>query len=370
MSIPFTFIHQRPDWPSFRWDREALSALLAATRYRQGHLVGRIEAMGISLRDEALLQTLTEEVVSSSAIEGERLDRETVRSSAARRLGLALAGLRASDRRVDGVVEVSLEATASYASALTQDRLFAWHAALSPTGRSRLSKLIVGAWRKDDKGSMQVISGPIGKERVHFQAPGADRLAWEMEAFLDWHERKDDTDPVLRAALAHLWFVTIHPFEDGNGRIARAIADLNLARSESSAQRFYSMSAQIQEDRADYYEALEAAQRGELEVTDWLLFFLGCLGRAFDRAEKTLSVVLRKAAFWERHAAVSFNQRQRKILGRWLEGLEGKMSSSKWAKLGDCSQDTAFRDIDELLKRGILVKEPGGGRSTRYALVD
>jgi Fic family protein len=362
------YIHEQSDWPRFRWDQVGLADRLAAVRHRQGRLIGRMERLGFRLREEAVLSTLTQDVLKSSEIEGEILDSDQVRSSIARRLGLDIGALTAADRHVEGVVEMMLDATQNHEEPLTKDRLFGWHAALFPTGRSGLRKIRVGAWRDDSAGPMQVVSGPIGKERVHFQAPPATRLPKEMEGFLDWFNGPASTDPVLRAALAHLWLVTIHPFDDGNGRIARAVADMALARSEQSPKRFYSMSAQIRLERDDYYNVLERTQKGTLDVTPWMRWFLGCLDRAFDGAEATLADVLRKARFREAHAGELFNDRQRKILNRLLDGFEGKLTSSKWATLARCSQDTAGRDINDLVRRSILVKDPGGGRSTSYSL--
>lgn len=364
-----TYIHEIADWPNFEWDSEALAEPLAAVRHHQGKLIGRMDALGFTLKSEAVLQTLTQDVLKSSEIEGEILDRDQVRSSIARRLGMDIAGLEPADRDVEGVVEMMLDATQSYDKPLTKDRLFGWHAALFPTGRSGMHKITVGAWRKDKDGPMQVVSGPIGRQKVHFEAPAADRLAKEMAAFLKWFEGKPGKDPVLKAGIAHLWFVTIHPFDDGNGRIARAIADMALARSEQSSQRFYSMSSQIRQDRKDYYAMLERTQRGSLDITNWLTWFLGCLDRAFDGAEDVLANVLRKAKFWEDHSDISFNDRQRDMLNRLLDGFEGKLTSSKWGKIEKCSQDTATRDINDLIDRGVLQKDPGGGRSTSYSLV-
>jgi Fic family protein len=363
-------IHELSDWPSFGWDHEGLSALLAAVRHRQGRLIGRMEGLGFRLREEAFLDTLTQDVLKSSEIEGEILDVDQVRSSLARRLGLDIGALTPADRHVEGVVEMMLDATQNYQDPLTEERLFGWHAALFPTGRSSMQRIRVGTWRDDSSGPMQVVSGPIGKERVHYQAPAADQLPAEMGRFLDWFNGPAPIDPVIKAAMAHLWFVTIHPFDDGNGRIARAIADLALARSERSPKRFYSMSAQIQLERNDYYEILERTQKGTLEVTPWMQWFLCCLDRAFDGAEVTLASVLRKARFWQVQAGESFNERQRKVVNRLLDGFEGKLTSSKWAKLTKCSQDTASRDINELVKRGILAKDAAGGRSTSYSLTE
>ncbi len=328
-----------------------------------------MEGLGFHLRAEAVLQTLTEEVLKSSEIEGELLDKEQVRSSIARRLGMDIAGLVPADRDVEGVVEMMLDATQNYRAPLTKERLFAWQAALFPTGRSGMRKIVVGAWRTKASGAMQVVSGPIGRERVHFEAPDARRVEKEMRAFLDWFEANDVAiDPVIKAGVAHLWFVTIHPFEDGNGRIARAVADLALTRSEGNPQRFYSMSAQIRLERNAYYKMLEETQKGDLDITAWLTWFLECLNRAFDGAETILASVLRKARFWDSRAGERLNDRQRMMINRLLNGFEGKLTSSKWAKLARCSQDTALRDIDELLLRDILVKDAAGGRSTSYSL--
>lgn len=362
------YIHELDDWPRFSWAREQLAETLAAVRHRQGKLIGHMEALGFNLRQEAVLQTLTADVLKSSEIEGEKLDTEQVRSSIARRLGIDIGALKPTDRNVEGIVEMILDATRRYDQPLTEERLFAWHASLFPTGRSGMTKIRAGAWRDDSPGSMEVISGPVGKERVHFQAPPASCLDEEMTAFLDWFNAKAEIDAVLKAGLAHLWFVTIHPFDDGNGRIARAIADMALARSESSPQRFYSMSAQIRQERNAYYDILEEVQKGTLDVTRWMEWFLGCLGRAIDGARTTLGAVLAKARFWEAVASVAINERQRLVLNRLLDGFEGKLTTSKYAKLAKCSQDTALRDILTLVEHGILVRNPEGGRSTSYAL--
>jgi len=362
-------IHELREWPNFRWNHEKLAGPLAAVRHRQGRLIGRMEGLGFQLRAEAVLQSLTEEVVKTSEIEGEILDREQVRSSIARRLGIDIGALAPADRNVEGVVEMMLDATQNYATPLTKERLFDWHAALFPTGRSGMSMITVGRWRDDKSGPMQVVSGPIGRERVHYEAPAAAKLNPEMRAFLSWLNGKEAIDPVLVAAIAHLWFVTIHPFEDGNGRIARAITDMALARSEQSPRRFYSMSAQIRIERRAYYDILEATQRGGLDITPWIEWFLGCLARAFDGADQTLASVLKKARFWDKHATERLNDRQRAVLNQLLNGFEGKLTSSKYAALAKCSQDTASRDIDDLVKRGIVVKDRGGGRSTSYSLL-
>jgi Fic family protein len=362
------YIHELHDWPRFDWNRERLAEPLAAVRHRQGRLIGRMEALGFNLRQEAVLQTLTADVLKSSEIEGEKLDAEQVRSSIARRLGMDIGALKHADRNVEGMVEMMLDATRHYDQPLTAERLFSWHASLFPTGRSGMSKIRVGAWRDDSTGPMEVVSGPVGKEHVHFEAPAAARLDGEMKAFLDWFNKPPDIDEVLKAGLAHLWFVTIHPFDDGNGRIARTIADMVLARSETSPQRFYSMSAEIRQERAAYYDILEQTQKGTLDITPWMEWFLGCLGRAIDGAQTILSAVIAKARLWERIQATSINERQRLVLNRLLDGFEGKITTSKYSKLAKCSQDTALRDILPLAESGILVRNPGGGRSTSYSL--
>jgi Fic family protein len=363
-------IHELPDWPHFQWNSDGLAKQLATVRLRQGRLIGRMQALGFRQQEEAVLTTLTEDVLKSSEIEGEILEREQVRSSIARRLGMDVGALPPADGEVEGVVEMMLDATQNFNSELTEERLFGWHASLFPTGRSGMSRIIVGAWREEKSGPMRVVSGPFGREKVHYEAPAAGRLAAEMKSFLDWFNAEDNTDPVIKAALAHLWFVTIHPFDDGNGRIARAIADMSLARSEDSSQRFYSMSAQIRLERKAYYDVLEATQKDELDITPWLEWFLGCLDRAFDGAEKTLAAVFQKADFWRKHAAAKINQRQRDILNRLLNGFEGKLTSSKWALIEKCSPDTALRDIQDLVDQGILAKDEGGGRSTSYSLTN
>jgi Fic family protein len=328
-----------------------------------------MESLGFNLQAEASLQTLTQDVLKSSEIEGEILNPDQVRSSIARRLGMEIAGMVPSDRFVDGVVEMMLDATQHYTAELTDERLFGWHAALFPTGRSGMYKIVVAGWRNNAKDDpMQVVSGAMGREMVHFQAPDADVLSSEMANFLDWFNTTHDLDPVLKAAIAHLWFITIHPFEDGNGRIARAISDLQLTRADESPRRYYSMSAQIREERKNYYEVLEQTQKGSLDITVWLEWFLECLDRALSATDQTLASVIRKAKLWENPVTVSLNPRQRLLLNKWLDGFEGKLTSSKWAKIAKCSQDTAVRDIQDLIERGILMKEAAGGRSTSYVL--
>jgi Fic family protein len=362
-------IHELEGWPRILWDTGRLAKPLASIRHRQGKLIGRMESMGFSLRQEAVLRTLTADVLKSSEIEGEKLEAEQVRSSIAHRLGMDIGALKPTDRNVEGVVEMILDATGQYGEPLTDERLFSWHAALFSTGRSGMRKIKVGAWRDDSAGPMQVVSGPIGKERVYFEAPAAARLEHEMPTFLEWFNRPADIDEVLKAALSHLWFVTIHPFDDGNGRIARAIADMALARSEGNPQRFYSMSTQIQQERQAYYDILEQTQRNGLDVTPWMEWFLGCLGRSFDGAETILGAVLVKARFWASIRGMPLNERQTLVINRLLAGLQGKLTTSKYAKLTKSSQDTALRDIMLLVERGILIRGPQGGRSTSYELV-
>ncbi len=363
------WIHEYQHWPNFTWDAQALASKLADIRYRQGWLLGRMESLGFKLKREASLSTLTNDIVKSSAIEGENLNPEEVRSSIARRLGIDIAGLIPVSRDVEGIVEMMLDATQQFSNPLTKDRLFDWHAALFPTGRSGIHKITVGGWRTIDAGPMQVVSGPIGKEKVHFEAPSADRLGKEMEAFLTWFGRSDDIDSVIKAGIAHFWFVTIHPFEDGNGRMARAIGDMPLARSDGTQDRFYSLSSQIEAERKHYYDQLEKQQCATLEITGWLSWFLDCLGRAIANAETTLGNILFKAQLWERINQKPVNERQRFIINRMLDdGFESFMNTSKYAKLAKCSNDTALRDIQGLKERGVFIQNPGGGRSTSYRL--
>ena len=364
------YLHEQRDWPHLHWNEQALAGALADVRYRQGRLIGRMEALGFDLQREAMLGTLVEDVVKSSAIEGEKLDAGQVRSSVARRLGMHAGGIGRADRDVEGVVEMMLDATRHFDRPLIAERLHDWHASLFPTGRSGMRRITVGAWRSNESDPMQVVSGPAGRERVHFEAPPAPRLDAEMGAFLHWFDAPSKTDPVLKAGLAHLWFVTLHPFDDGNGRIARAVADMALARSERSSQRFYSMSSRIRAERNAYYDTLERTQRGTTDVTEWMGWFLACLGRSIDSATTVLAGVLAKARFWERAAGLALNDRQRLVLNRVLDGFEGKLTTSKWAKLAKCSQDTALRDITCLVDHGLLARNPGGGRSTSYDLVE
>jgi len=362
------YIHELEGWPAFSWNQAGLSGLLGEVRHLQGRLIGRMGALGFSLREEATLQTLTQDVVKTSEIEGERLDAEQVRSSIARRLGIDIGGVLPADRNVEGIVEVMLDATRNYEAPLTDERLFAWHSALFPSGRSGMARITGGAWRTEEGGPMQVVSGPIGRERVRYEAPSFDRLESEMARFLNWFNANDDLDFVIKSALAHFWFVSIHPFDDGNGRIARALADIMLARSEESPQRFYSMSAQIQREYKSYYDVLEARQKGTMDITSWIEWFLNCLKRAILASGETLEAVLMKSRFWETHAGESFNDRQRNMVNRLLDGFHGKLTSTKWAAITKCSPDTALRDISDLVARNILNKGEAGGRSTSYQL--
>jgi Fic family protein len=359
------YIHELSDWPQFTWSLDRIAEPLAAIRHNQGRLFGHMEALGFNLRQQATLQVLTEDVLKSSEIEGERLDAEQVRSSLARRLGIDIGAIKHADRNVEGVVEMMLDATRHHAQPLTAERLFRWHTWLFPDAGPFLK---VGVWRDDSTGAMEVVSGRIGRERVHFEAPAATRLDQEMKNFLDWFNTGRSHDPVLKAGLAHFWFVTIHPFDDGNGRIARAIADMALARADNSSQRFYSMSAQIRQERAKYYNTLEYMQKGTLDITTWMQWFLGCLGRAIEGSQTILASVLNKARFWETVGHTSLNDRERLVFNRLLDGFEGKLTTSKYAKLAKCSQDTALRDILHLVEQSILVRSPEGGRSTSYAL--
>ena len=363
------WLHEHSDWPDFTWNAQALAAKLADIRHRQGLLLGSMERLGFELKREASLTTLTNDVVKSSAIEGESLNPEEVRSSIARRLGIDVAGLIPASRDVEGIVEMMLDATQHCFKPLTKNRLFDWHATLFPTGRSGMHKITVADWRPSEAGPMQVVSGPIGREKIHFEAPTADRLEKEMNIFLAWLADEDDTDPVISAGIAHLWFVTINPFEDGNGRIARAIGDLALARADRTSERFYSLSSQIEIERKHYYDLLESQQRATPDITDWLSWFLDCLGRAIGNAEITLESVLFKAQLWDRVNQKPVNDRQRLIINRMLDvDFEGFMNTSKYAKLAKCSSDTALRDIQVLKERGVFIQNPSGGRSTSYRL--
>lgn len=362
------YIHNRTNWTDFTWDNKKVLLLLSETRNLQGKLLGKMESLGFDLQNEAMLNTLTLDIVKSSEIEGEILKKEQVRSSIARQLGIDIAGAIESERHIDGIVEMMLNATQKYELPLTKERLFGWHSALFPTGWSNMFKITVAAWRKDTKGQMQIVSGPLGKEKVHFQAPDAERVDSEMEKLLDWIENETEVDPVLKAAISHLWFVTIHPFEDGNGRITRAVTDMILARSDKSARRFYSMSAQIRVERKQYYEILERTQKGDSNITEWVLWFLECLKNAINSTSELLGTVLEKAEFWKTHSTTLLNERQQKMINKLLDGFTGKLTTTKWGQICKCSQDTALRDIQDLIKKDILQKEASGGRSTNYEL--
>jgi len=362
------YIHQQEGWPNFTWNSDELVKQLSEARNMQGRLTGRMESLGFDLRNEALLDTLTLDVLKSTEIEGELLNPDQVRSSIAQRLGMETAGYVASDRNVDGMVEMMIDATQNCFKPLTVDRFFDWHAALFPMGKSGMYKITVGDWRKGSTGPMQVVSGVAGKEKIHFQAPDADVIETEMQRFLKWFNEEDKIDFVIKAAVAHLWVVTIHPFQDGNGRITRALTDMLLARSDNSTQRFYSMSAQIRIERKQYYEILEETQKGDIDITEWIKWFLSCLINALKSTDKILTRVLSKADFWNKHSETIINERQNKLLNKLLDGFEGKLTSSKWAKIAKCSKDSAIRDINDLIKKEILQKEDARGRSTSYEL--
>jgi Fic family protein len=364
------YIHENPNWTSFYWNHEEVTPLLAHARNIQGRLIGKMEALGFDLQDEALVQTLTTEIVKSSEIEGEILDFGQVRSSIAKRLGISVIGMVDSERYVEGIVEMMLDATLNKDLDLTKDRLCCWHSILFPTGRSNMQKIVVGDWRNDHSGPMQVISGSIGKEIVHFQAPKATRLQEEMEQYLIWFNNENRLDLVLKAAIAHFWFITIHPFEDGNGRIARTLTEMMLARSDQSSKRFYSMSAQIRKERNSYYNILESSQSGTSNITPWIIWFLECLKESIQHSEILLSKVLQKDAFWKRHTLTPINDRQIKIINALLDGFEGHLTTTKWAKINKCSTDTALRDIQDLIHKNIVEKTESGGRSTSYLLAN
>jgi Fic family protein len=363
------YIYQKENWPNFQWNNEEIIVLIGKVRNLQGRIVGKMEALGFELQNEAVLETLTLDVIKSTEIEGEILNPEQVRSSIARRLGMNISGLVFSERNVDGVVDMLLDATQKFKQKLTKERLFDWHFSLFPTGRSGMYKIIVGQWRNDSTGPMQVVSGALGKEKVHFQAPNSDTIEKEMNSFLNWFNQTENIDPVIKAGIAHLWFITIHPFEDGNGRIARALTDMLLARSDGISQRFYSMSSQIRVERKKYYEILEKTQQGTLDITDWLQWFLFCLIDALRASNITLEKVMIKHNFWKENRSLIQNERQKLMLNKLLDGFDGKLTSSKWAKITKCSSDTALRDIQDLIKKEILRKEIAGGRSTNYELI-
>jgi Fic family protein len=362
------YLYNNQNWPIFEWNSEKLLPLISYVRNRQGRLIGKMGALGFELRNEANLEILTLEIIKSTEIEGEIIDREQVRSSIARRLGLEIPGLVYSDRNVDGIVDLMVDATKNFDKELNKERLISWHAALIPTGQSGLYKIITGNWRDDSTGPMQVVSGAMGKEKVHFQAPPAAQIENEMRIFLDWFNLEQNTDLVLKAAIAHLWFVTIHPFEDGNGRISRALSEMLLARSDEQSYRFYSMSAQIRKERNSYYDILEKTQKTGLDITNWIEWFLNCLLHAIENSDILLEKIIYKHSFWLQHSGVNLNDRQRKILNLLMDDFEGVLNTTKWAKIGKCSQDTALRDIQDLMEKGIMVKSLQGGRSTNYEM--
>jgi len=363
------YIYQKKQWPNFTWDTDTVSNRLIQVRHLQGRLLGRMESLGFNLIEEATLQTLTQDVVNTSEIEGEFLNENQVRSSIARRLDMDIAGLIPSDRNVDGVVKMTLDATQNYESKLNKTRLFDWHKALFPVSNRGIYKIIVGEWRNNTKDDpMQVVSGALGREVVHFQAPDSENLDNEMNELLIWINKENKLDPVLKAAIAHLWFVTLHPFDDGNGRIARAVTDMFLARADQNKHRFYSMSAQIRIERNAYYHILEKTQKGNLDITDWLMWFLNCFQKAVLNTDRILNKVIFKSKFWEIAGKLSLNDRQKLLLNKMIDGFDGKLNSSKWAKIAKCSQDTAIRDIQNLIDKNILQKESAGGRSTSYFL--
>jgi len=364
------YIFQYDAWPNFTWDLNEISDLLARVRHKQGRLLGKMEALEFNLQNEAFLETLTTDILTSNEIEGIALDKEAVRSSIAHRLGIDLGGLPPVNRYIEGIVDMMLDATKKFTEPLTAERLFNWHHAMFPVSKSGIFKIITGDWRKDLKGPMQVVSGAIGKEKVHFQAPPARIIEKEMTIFLDWFNKKIDIDSVLKAAVAHLCFVTLHPFEDGNGRIARAITDMQLARSDKLQQRFYSMSSQIQRERKSYYDMLEKIQKSNLDITEWICWFLNTLHEAIINSEESLSLVIKKHKFWNQYGTAIINARQKKVLNKLLNGFTGKLTTSKWAKITKCSQDTALRDIKDLINKGILKQNKSGGRSTSYELIE
>ncbi|MES2381505.1 MAG: Fic family protein [Bacteroidota bacterium] len=362
------YIHQNTTWPNFTWSQEELQFLLGTVRNLQGKLMGKMESIGFNLKSEALLQTLSLDVIKSSEIEGEILNAEQVRSSIARKLRMDISGLVPSDRHTDGMVDMMLDATQNFSETLTKKRLFAWHAALFPLGKSSMYEITVAKWRNDSTGPMQVVSGAMGKERVHFEAPDSALLEKEMSRFITWFNKEKKLDPVIKAAVAHLWFITIHPFDDGNGRVARALTHMLLARSDNSSQRFYSMSAQIRIERKMYYDILEKTQKGNLDITNWLQWFLKCMLNALNNTDSAFNKIILKAKFWKKYETTNFNDRQKLLINKLLDGFDGKLSSSKWAKIAKCSADTALRDIQDLINKGVLKKDGAGGRSTNYEL--
>lgn len=362
------YIWQREDWPQFRWNKDYVNVRLSSVRYAQGRLAGKLGAMGFHISSNAMLNAMADDVIASSEIEGVVLNREEVRSSVARHLGLETAGLPVANHYIEGIVEVMMDAVRNAVEPLTAERLFGWHAALFPTGRSGAWKIVVADWRQSTE-AIQVVSGPMGKERVHFQAPDSKDVPRLMDDFLRWVNDDQQLDPVIKAAIAHLWFVTIHPFEDGNGRLTRTITDMLMTRADQMPHRFYSVSAEILQRRNQYYDVLESTQNGNMDITDWLMWFLDTVERAIENADGKVSAIMDKTRFWDANEQMEMNDRQRKLVNRLLDGFEGKLTTSKWAKIAKCSPDTALRDIQDLIQKGVLRKNDAGGRSTSYELI-
>ncbi|TAE71743.1 MAG: Fic family protein [Bacteroidetes bacterium] len=362
------YIYQYKNWTNFTWREADINAIFGEVRHLQGKVIGQLNSIGFKTKEEATLSTLTLDVIKSSEIEGEKLDYQQVRSSIARRLGINIAGIVPANRNVDGIVEMMLDATQHYQQPLTDKRLFGWHSALFPTGHSGMHKIEVGTYRT---GEMQIVAGAMGKEKVYYEAVPANKVSEEMEAFMNWFNNlSGNLDPVLKAAIAHFWFITIHPFDDGNGRMARAISDLMLARADNTSERYYSMSSQILIERKQYYAILQKVQHSDGDITEWIEWFLHCLKQSLLTTEITLQKILRKTEFWEIHENTRFNDRQRLLLNKLFDGFDGKLKSSKWAKIAKCSPDTALRDIKDLMEKGILRHEKNGGRSTSYEIED
>ncbi|RZJ91975.1 MAG: Fic family protein [Chryseobacterium sp.] len=361
------YIHQLKNWPDLQWNEQEFISLLSEVRNLQGKLMGKAELLGFGLKDEANLETLIQDVLQTSEIEGEVLNPELVRSSIATRLGLEYSGLNHSDRNVEGIVELMIDATQNNNKTVTDERLFDWHAALFPSGRSGMHKIEVASWRS---GEMQVVSGGMGRETVHYEAPKPEHLTLEMNRFIDWYNGDQNLESLLKAAVAHLWFITIHPFDDGNGRIARAITDMQLSKSDGVNQRFYSMSTEINKQKKSYYTILERTQKGDLDITEWIIWFLACLKNSILHSAIIVDKVVKKHQFWVKNAGKISNKRQHIMLIKLLDNFEGNLNTSKWAKMAKTSPDTALRDITDLVHKGILIKADSGGRSTHYILKD
>ena len=361
------FIYQYDQWPEFTWDEKEINVILGKVRHLQGRIFGQMEALGFTIKEDTILSTLTLDVLKSSEIEDETLNYEQVRSSIARRLGIEYSGMVRTERDVDGLVEMMLDATQNYNEPLNEARLFGWYAALFPARWSGMHRINTGCY---PKAGIQIVSDPMGKEKINFLAPSPEQVKQEMDKFLDWFNGETNIDAVLKAAIAHFRFIIIHPFDDGNGRIARAMSDLLLARSEESSQRFYSLSNQILIERKVYYETLQKVQHSSGDITKWLDWFLNCLNRALKSTEETMKKVLQKAGFWDIQKETVLNSRQRLMLNKLLDEFDGKLKTSKWAKIAKCSSDTALRDIKDLIDKGILKQEESGGRSTNYELIE